>query len=289
MKKYIIAELAVGISCFGQQLKKALAPYETERDAKPEVLITVAKVQEIKPQNGKIVGKTEKYLEISTQESSTSYLTAKGRYSASRKSFLNCPDERYEFDVDALQAIKYDVDLFEYRSVGFSFSRALVDHGGFCLHASAIAVNNQAILFSGPSNVGKSTHTGLWKQYFGKEKVSVINDDNPAIRLMEDGFYAYGTPFCGSTGINENRKVPLKAIVFLEQAPVNAIERLGIKEASILLFNHTLREKCSEERIVKILELYEVLLKKIPIYKLKCRPDFEAVNMACQEILGESE
>lgn len=289
MKKYLIAELVIDISCFGKLLEEALIPYEITSNAKPDITIISKKEKKICPEKGKTVYETEKRLDICTKDSEINYRKGNSGYSAYRKSFFDQKKEVYGFITDDLEKENLDVSFFEYRGVGFSFSRALIDNNGFCLHASAIAVKNQAVLFSGPSTVGKSTHTGLWQQYFGKEKVSVINDDNPAIRLKGDVFYAYGTPFCGSTGINENKKVPLKAIVFLEQATSNTIKRISNKEASILLFNHTLREKCSEKRIRKILELYDVLLKNIPIYKIKCLPDQEAVKMVCREILGEFE
>lgn len=289
MKKYLIAELIVGIRCFGKYLEEALVPYEVMHNGEPDMTIIIQEEKEIYPEEGKKVRETDRRLSICTEDYEINYRKTTNGYSAYRESYFGQQREVYGFITDDLEKENLDVAFLEYRSAGFFFSRALMDYNGFCLHASAIAVNNQAILFSGPSNVGKSTHTGLWKQYFGKEKVSVINDDNPAIRLKDEGFYAYGTPFCGSSGINENRKVPLKAIVFLEQAPVNTIERVGNKEAAILLFNHTLREKCSEKRISKVLELYDVLLKFIPVYKLKCRPDQEAIEVAYQEILGETE
>ena len=77
------------------------------------------------------------------------------------------------------------------------FYRALLENDGFYLHASAVCVDGRAYLFSGPSGMGKTTHTRLWQQIFG-EKAQVINDDKPALRCLEGIWYAYGTPWCGT-------------------------------------------------------------------------------------------
>ena len=42
--------------------------------------------------------------------------------------------------------------------------------------------------------------------------------------LIIDGkAYAYGTPWCGKDGINQNKKVPLQGICFLIQSKENNI------------------------------------------------------------------
>ena len=85
-------------------------------------------------------------------------------------------------------------DEWEYIQTGLVFACKLLDFNGFCLHASAVALENRAVLFSGPCGIGKSTHTNLWQQYFGPDRAVIINDDKPALRLIKGTFYAYGTP-----------------------------------------------------------------------------------------------
>jgi len=41
-------------------------------------------------------------------------------------------------------------DELEYIQTGFAFSRALLEFDGFCLHASALALDHRAVLFSAP-------------------------------------------------------------------------------------------------------------------------------------------
>ena len=111
------------------------------------------------------------------------------------------------------------------------FSLELIKHQGFVLHASAISYNDKAVLFSADSGVGKSTHTRLWQNHFGKNNVHIINDDKPALRLFGNSFTVYGTPFSGNSDENENIKAPLHAVVFLEQCEHNAMKKLTAKEA----------------------------------------------------------
>ena len=105
----------------------------------------------------------------------------------------------------------------EYIYAGMEFYTKLLLHEGMMLHASAVAMEEKCYLFSAPSGTGKSTHTKQWKKFFGEEKAEIINDDKPALRRREDGWYAYGTPFSGKTDEQLNRKVKLQGICILER------------------------------------------------------------------------
>ena len=83
---------------------------------------------------------------------------------------------------------------FEYMYTGMVFSNRLAYTGGLVLHASALSYKGRAIAFSAISGTGKSTHTGLWKEYFG-ENVEIINDDKPAVCFEGGQPYLYGTPW----------------------------------------------------------------------------------------------
>lgn len=153
-----------------------------------------------------------------------------------------------------------------------------------------MALDNKAVLFSAPCGTGKSTHTGLWRKYFGEDKAIIINDDKPAIRLMGDTFYVYGTPWSGKSDLNTNVKVPLQAIVFLEQASENCIERLSNKDAVRWLYYQSLRPTGprSEEKTSNLLNLLDKIVCQIPIYKMGCTISEEAVELSYNTtILGK--
>lgn len=167
----------------------------------------------------------------------------------------------------------------DYILTGCDFYQSLLDFNGFSLHSSAVALDNQAVLFSGPCGTGKSTHTNLWQQHFGADKAIILNDDKPALRFLEDTFYVYGTPWSGKSDLNLNIKVPLQAIVFLEQAAENQIRRLTNKEALKLLIYQSLHPNIDRDKMIKLLTLLDHLLNKIPVYQMGCTVSIDAVKL----------
>lgn len=176
-------------------------------------------------------------------------------------------------------------DECEYIWTGSAFYSKLLDFNGFLLHASAVAMDNRAYLFSAKSGTGKSTHTSLWQEVYGAERAIIINDDKPAIRLLKDDFYVYGTPWSGKTNKNINTKVPLGAIIFIERSEENWIKKIDTKQALNLILNQTIRPQ-QVEKIDKLLILLDKLLKVIPIYKLGCNISEEAVRLVKETIGG---
>ena len=180
------------------------------------------------------------------------------------------------------------LDLWEYITTGLAFARALLDYNGFCLHSSAIAVDNQAVLFAAKSGTGKSTHTRLWREYFGEDKAIMINDDKPAIRWMDDGiFYAYGTPWSGKTDLNTNVKVPLAAIVLLERSDTNWIKPIGRREAVMQIYVHALKpEDGDKDKTEKLMDIVGKTAEKIPVYRMGCTISEEAVKLAYETTIS---
>lgn len=171
------------------------------------------------------------------------------------------------------------LDDCEYLYTGADFYEKMLDFDGMFLHASAVAVGGKAYLFSAPCGGGKSTHTALWQEYFGKDRAIIINDDKPAIRLINGSLYVYGTPFSGKSDKSANIKVPLKAICFLEQAKENSIRKMSAVEALMQIFNQTLRP-VDAKRMEKLIFLVDKLLKHIPVYKMGCNISLDAVETA---------
>ncbi len=174
----------------------------------------------------------------------------------------------------------------EYSMLGTNFYKALLSYDGCLLHSSAVVVENEAYLFSANCGTGKSTHTSLWLKYLAEKKPYILNDDKPAIRVLEDGIFAYGTPFSGKHDISENKKVKLKAICFIEQSKTNKIQKIEPKDAITLFFEQTII-KLNQEEMLKFLELLDIILKEIPIYKLCCNMSEDAVQLSYRTMKGE--
>ena len=173
----------------------------------------------------------------------------------------------------------FSFDDIAYMESARQFYTQLLHKDGFYLHASAVELDGKAYLFSGKSGVGKSTHTRLWKRIFG-HKVTVFNDDKPALRFIDGKWYAYGTPWCGKDGINQNMKVPLAGICFLKQAPHNKIRRLSAVEAIPKITSQTIYKFKNTERLELLLGHLDKLLITVPVYELENKPENEAALLS---------
>lgn len=156
------------------------------------------------------------------------------------------------------------------------FQVQLMYNMGINIHASAIEWNDEAILFSAPSGVGKSTQASLWEEYFDAR---VFNGDRPALRIENGRVYAYGTPWSGKDNIHENCRFPLKAIILVEQSNINHLIRMNPQDVLSILLPRFFIPFYSKELTEKALDIIEYIISKIPIYKLMCLPNYEAANI----------
>lgn len=176
----------------------------------------------------------------------------------------------------------------EYLTSGGSFYRQLVKFNGMMLHSSAVVMDGYAYLFSAPCGTGKSTHTSLWRKTFGEDRVLMLNDDKPALRLEDGRWYAYGTPWSGKTAQNINMRVPLGGICVLTRGQTNEIAPFGGTMAALALMEQTARPWMTEERGL-LLELMDKLLAMVPVWKLKCTPTEEAARVSHQAMQEEAQ
>ncbi len=147
------------------------------------------------------------------------------------------------------------------------------------LHAAVVAMDGRGYAFCAPRGTGKTTHTTLWQAHFAG-RATVINGDKPIIRRAPDGrLWAYGTPWCGKEGKNQNTKIPLSAICFLEQAPVNRITPSPVGDTVPRLLGATLLppDPALQDRMAA---LVGIITREIPAVTLACRPDTAAAELA---------
>lgn len=160
----------------------------------------------------------------------------------------------------------------------------LAEDETFLFHCSAIEFNESGVLFTAPSGTGKSTHVRLWRECF-KESVTVINDDKPLLKVKKDGIYVYGTPWCGKHGIETNTCARVKAVVLIERAGENAIEKMDFGECYKVLFMQTHRP--SEPRHVSAtLRFIDLMARSVEAYRMKCNISAEAALVAKNGIFG---
>lgn len=193
-------------------------------------------------------------------------------------------DMRIAVDAARLLAEKPEFeseDMTEYLATGDCFAVGLLAHGGMVLHASAVVYDGEAVCFSAPPGVGKSTLAARWERMF---RARVLNDDKPALRRDAVGAWrVYGTPWSGKEDKSINADALLKAICFLYRGAENAIAPLTAQEALPLLLSQTpfRLERAGMERL---LATAEQLLHEVPMYRLVCRNDDSAAQFAREQI-----
>ena len=163
-----------------------------------------------------------------------------------------------------------------YLGSGALFARHLLRFQGTYLHASAVILDGKAYLFSANSGTGKSTHTEKWCRLFGAR---YLNDDKPALRLVDDVWMAYGTPWSGKHDLSTPTGVPLGGIAFLRRGEVNAIRPMTSAEAVPHLV-HQSQWKMQREMMEVQLTLLDRLMREIPVWELTCRNDDDAAILS---------
>lgn len=155
-----------------------------------------------------------------------------------------------------------------------ALEKKLANKDQMILHCAYIKYNNEAILFSAPSETGKTTQANLWKKYLNSE---TINGDRALLGYHNNQWIAQGWPVCGSSEICNNENTPIKAIIMLSQAKDNSIELLNPAKAFSLIYTQITINKWNRHDHLKIMDNIEKLINEVPIYHLSCNISKEAV------------
>ena len=149
-------------------------------------------------------------------------------------------------------------------------------------HSSVVCCAGYGYMFLGKSGTGKSTHSSLWlKNISGTE---LINDDNPVVRRMPDGFYVFGSPWSGKTPCYRNVRYPLGGVVQLSQAPYNKIQRLKPLAAYAALVPSISGKRWDKEVAEGLHETEDMMAGEVAVWHLECLPDADAAKVCSETI-----
>jgi len=194
-------------------------------------------------------------------------------------------DIDFEREKSAREDIKEGIPIRQFSDAyleTLAVYRKIADHLLSCdtllFHGSVIAVDGIGYLFTAKSGTGKSTHTRLWREYFG-ERAVMINDDKPLLHITDSGVTAYGTPWDGKHRLSTNIAVPLKGICILTRDTINHIEPAGPRAVYPLIVQQTNRS-LSADGMKQTLSLIDRMLNVVPVYRLGVNMDIEAARVA---------
>ena len=146
--------------------------------------------------------------------------------------------------------------------------------GGIILHASYIVWNGMGILFTAPSETGKSTQADLWHKH---RSAQIVNGDRAVVRVVNGTASAWGLPFAGSSAYCHNITAPLAAIVYLSQAKETTIQKASGYQAFRRVWEGINLNRWDPTNVALVSQTAEQLLRQVPVYHLACTPDETAV------------
>ncbi|MBR3683800.1 MAG: hypothetical protein IKL78_02875 [Lachnospiraceae bacterium] len=171
-----------------------------------------------------------------------------------------------------------DYIFYILRDIFFTFAPW---HNMIPVHSSTIIYNSRAYVFSARSGTGKTTHTNLWIEHFN---VDILDGDVTMLSLEDDGIFAYGMPWCGTSMKYQNKKVPLGGIVFLSQAKENTVTELSAFDGALSLMARSFAPTWTKELSSRNCFLSEQVAANTLCLHLACLPNREAALLVKEYI-----
>ncbi len=218
----------------------------------------------------------------STKEYCRPYLTGKSADFCVRISNEDLANEQmlleHEAVEEGLRIRKFQDPFLERSVIQRRVADYLLQHNTLMLHGSTVAVDGYAYLFTAPCGTGKSTHTRLWREYFG-ERAIMVNDDKPFLKITSTGVFAYGSPWSGKHGLATNICVPLRGICLLHRGTENMICRSDALRLCNFLRNQV-HIPFDENLAATAFSLLDSLMNSVPLWEMHCNKNLDAANVA---------
>ncbi len=179
--------------------------------------------------------------------------------------YVQINDDQFEGSISRIEKILGYLPLKE----------ILLRHDNYLCHSSQIIVNNKGIVFIGPSGIGKTTQSKLWKKY---KHADIECNDRTVLFKKDDGWLTTGFITDGSEPIQSININRLAAIVILNQAKENDIQRLGLSDSFSKIIPNIIYDYWNSKAYEKVANMILDIYQDIPVYVLNCRKDATAVE-----------
>ena len=288
--KYEIGKIKIELNVFESQLiKKRMKAYESDFDT-PDLVITIIESDTIKynPEYKIISSSSFRGFALNSSNDYGIFDRLDSADNLSAALYINNNATAvmgYVKDIQSLGGASREVRAFN--MIGDAFKYAAILRNGFVFHSSTLKYDGKGILFSADSGTGKSTHTGLWREYYPND-TEIINDDTPLIRLIDGKPFVFGTPWSGKTDLNNNVSAPLSNIVFLERGQVNALKKLDFASAFQKFTRQSFIMPFSSLFLL-YLSTAEKVLKQTNMIILQCNISKDAVDTIKAYVEGKNE
>lgn len=272
--KYTIAEVTIEIISFlPVKVLEDFRPF-VDSERKAQYRVEFCRAAALSPMEGSPAVSMREYAVYREKSGAFLYdyydrcgkIYARSRFEAENKKLtVRCLPEGEEFIKESGSS------FFHVR-----WERILIREKKVILHSSCVYDGGGGILFCGPSGIGKSTQAGLWCRYKGKK---LLNGDRTILGRKQNGWYAHGSPYAGSSRCYVNDSCPVLAIVMLRQASRSVIRRIKKAEAFRAVFGQITVNSWDEWFAEAACDLVLCMIGEIPVYELACTPDKDAVDL----------
>ncbi|AQX08223.1 hypothetical protein [Elizabethkingia ursingii] len=217
------------------------------------------------------------------EESSENYITSVQSEEKSREWKMLSIKDFSQSTIYVLEEELYTTSILSWLLM-VAFGQAMLKYDTVLFHASVIEKDGKGYAFLGKSGTGKSTHSRLWLKYIPDTKL--LNDDNPAVRIIEDGsMMIYGTPWSGKTPCYRNVGVLLEGLVRLRQAPENQWKKVLGKEALLSVLPSCTAIRWNRNLFDQMLNSLEKIITNVNVGQLSCLPDQNAAYLCSKELI----
>ena len=121
----------------------------------------------------------------------------------------------------------------------------------------------------------------IWQEIYG---ATIINDDHPAVRIINGKSIAFGTPWAGERKMFHNGSSTLKGIVILEQGILNKFWKLSNNEILKELLPRCFLPYYCSVLLQKAVGIFTEMINNTNVYKLICKPEPEAALLVKENV-----
>jgi hypothetical protein len=162
-------------------------------------------------------------------------------------------------------------DPMEYPLDGLILYYLTVIHGDIMIHASGVNNAGHGYIFSGISGKGKTTMAKLWD----KAGARIIHDDRLILRNAGNDYIMYNTPVYQN---DEPAESPLSRIFIIEHGKKNELIPASGASAVSMVIANCIQHNWDHELIAGLLGSVSAMCAKIPVSRLRFRPDMSVID-----------
>ena len=153
-------------------------------------------------------------------------------------------------------------------------------------HGACVELGDCAVIFTGPSGVGKSTRAQAWVDGLSAQ---MISGDRPAVRIEEDCCIACGVPWDGKEQVFRDVEKPLKCILEVRRSSGNYVRKLSREQARKLIAQQAFVPMWDMDAAFAAMANVREMVDRVPVYRVFCGPEPEDAKQICDILFNHPE